>query len=320
MIPGTGLATSTSLLESNRSQSDLDTNAQTCRFPLSTGIELSGLCWPKPNSTLPPVVLVHGLASNAYMWMGVGNELQRRGHHVIALNLRGHYHSSKPTTGYDFATVSADITEVITSAQLTGAILVGQSWGANLALEFAAAHPTLISALVCVDGGFIRLSSQFDSWQQCKEQLTPPSVESVPHQDLAQYFEQLFRDWPQETRGAPIKCYERLEDGTARPWLPLDRHQQILKSMWLHDPTETAPKVRTPTILIAAHDEPVFVANNAKEQRVRELLDLLPCARAYSFHQAHHDIHAQYPILVANLVASLPQGLKRKTTLTRVSL
>lgn len=315
-----GKGSSTALLETSSPTVDNHNPYQNCRFALSNGVELFGLCWPRPDSDLRPVVLIHGLASNAYMWVGVANELHRRGHHVVALNLRGHYHSSKPTTGYDLATVANDVIEVIDTAQVEQPIIVGQSWGANVALELAATQPSLISGLVCVDGGYIDLSAEFESWQQCKEKLTPPTFDSMSFQDLEQYFETLFAKWPDQTRTAPLKSYQRLDNGKVAPWLPLELHLQILKSLWLHKPTETAPRVRTPTILISAHDDGYAPESDIKSTSVRALLEALPHARAYSFFPAHHDIHAQYPVLVANLIASLPQGITRSATLTRVAL
>ena len=44
----------------------------------------------------PKFVLIHGLASNARMWDGVGAALAERGYASIAVDLRGHGRSPKP--------------------------------------------------------------------------------------------------------------------------------------------------------------------------------------------------------------------------------
>ena len=54
-------------------------------------------------------VLVHGLASNARLWDGVGDRLAELGHASIAVDQRGHGESSKPDTGYDFASRTTSV-------------------------------------------------------------------------------------------------------------------------------------------------------------------------------------------------------------------
>ena len=88
-----------------------------------------------------PFLLVHGLASNARLWDGVAEHLAAAGHESAAVDLRGHGESSQVGNGYDWATLAADLAEVLNSLGWQRAIAAGQSWGANVTLEFAARHP-----------------------------------------------------------------------------------------------------------------------------------------------------------------------------------
>ena len=76
-----------------------------------------------------PFLLVHGLASNARTWDGVAQRLNAAGHHVVAIDQRGHGLSDKPSTGYDFAQITSDLRALIESLELRRPILAGQSWG-----------------------------------------------------------------------------------------------------------------------------------------------------------------------------------------------
>ena len=109
-------------------------------------------------------VLVHGLASNARLWDGVGDRLAELGHASIAVDQRGHGRSSKPDDGYDFETVADDLAAVIEKALGRPAVVAGQSWGGNVVVELARRHPDLVSGIVCVDGGFIQLADTFPVW------------------------------------------------------------------------------------------------------------------------------------------------------------
>ena len=60
-------------------------------------------------------VMVHGLASNARLYDGVAETLAKWGYGSIAIDLRGHGQSSKPSTGYDHATISRDLYAAITA-------------------------------------------------------------------------------------------------------------------------------------------------------------------------------------------------------------
>lgn len=89
-------------------------------------------------------LLVHGLASNAQLWGGMSAELAARGHRVVAVDQRGHGLSSKVDDGFDFATLTDDLVAVADAMDLERPVVVGQSWGANVALELAVRHPALL--------------------------------------------------------------------------------------------------------------------------------------------------------------------------------
>jgi pimeloyl-ACP methyl ester carboxylesterase len=56
-----------------------------------------------------PVVLVHGYALNGHSWEKQEAALLAAGHRVITYDRRGSGASSRPSTGYDFDTLAADL-------------------------------------------------------------------------------------------------------------------------------------------------------------------------------------------------------------------
>src|SRR5262245_276193 len=86
-----------------------------------------------------PIVLLHGLASNARIWDLVAPRLTGAGR-VIAINQRGHGGSDRPEDGYAFEDVTADLAGAINALGLEKPIIVGHSWGANVAVCFAVEH------------------------------------------------------------------------------------------------------------------------------------------------------------------------------------
>src|ERR1051326_9285164 len=84
---------------------------------------------------LPPIVLLHGLASGSHIWNLVAPLLAEHGYSVTALDQRGHGESDKPASGYDYETIIADDAEAIEALGIIKPALVGHSWGASVALQ-----------------------------------------------------------------------------------------------------------------------------------------------------------------------------------------
>ncbi len=80
-----------------------------------------------------PVVLLHGLASTSHIWDFVAPILAAN-NRVVALDQRGHGESDTPGNGYDFRTVAGDLKAFIDSIGVTQPVVIGHSWGGDVAL------------------------------------------------------------------------------------------------------------------------------------------------------------------------------------------
>ncbi|WP_281169792.1 alpha/beta fold hydrolase [Nocardioides alkalitolerans] len=76
-----------------------------------------------------PVVLIHGWPLSGASWENQVPALQEAGYRVVTYDRRGFGASDKPTTGYDYDTLAADLDAVLTQLDLTDATLVGFSMG-----------------------------------------------------------------------------------------------------------------------------------------------------------------------------------------------
>ena len=252
-----------------------------------------------------PLLLIHGLASNARLWDGPARILASMGHAVTALDLRGHGFSDKPDTGYAMHDVADDICDVLT--QLPGyssarkPLLLGQSWGGNIVVECAYRHADRISGIVAVDGGTIELAHAFPEWEECSRTLRPPSLEGMKYERLRSYIRAAHPDWSEEAIDGQMHNMERLNDGTIRPWLTLDRHLTVLKGLWEHTPSRLWSHIPVPVLFT-----PAAKGNDAhtqsKRKQIAHALEALPRARAEWFEPADHDLHAQFPERFAAVV------------------
>lgn len=76
-----------------------------------------------------PVVLIHGWPLSGRSWEKQTSALLEAGYRVITYDRRGFGASSKPTFGYDYDTLAADLSEVLTTLDLRDAAIVGFSMG-----------------------------------------------------------------------------------------------------------------------------------------------------------------------------------------------
>jgi pimeloyl-ACP methyl ester carboxylesterase len=248
------------------------------------------------------VLLVHGLASNARMWDGVGEELARLGHPSVAVDQRGHGRSDTPDTGYDFETLAADLIEVMDATGLTRPIVAGQSWGAHVVLELAVRHPHRVSGVVCVDGGLGLLREAFPDWQTAERAMTPPRLAGTPLTELERHVRSRHPDWPQSGIDGMLANFRVRDDGTVEPWLTLPRHMAIARHLWEHDPVALYPRLQVPALLLLA--EPAG-GDPDRQQAAEAIVAAAPEMHVEWIRRGDHDLHAQYPERVAAAIARL---------------
>ena len=266
-------------------------------FPGSDGVRLSALR-RVGDPSLPTVLLVHGLASNARLWDGVSERLGGLGFPTVAVDLRGHGESDRVEDGFDMATVADDLAAVLTEVTFAPALVAGQSWGGNVVVELAARHPELVRGVLLVDGGFIRLADRFASWEEAEAALAPPRFDGLRRDDLVERAADVFPGFPPSGVHGQLANFEDAGDGTIRPRLSRANHMRILRHLYEHDPFRTAPEVEVPVWVLAVSGD--MTPRGAVEAFVADLPD-----GRLIWAEGHHDIHAQQPDVVAGLVADM---------------
>ena len=98
-----------------------------------------------------PVVMVHGYAQNGHSWEKQEAALLAAGYRVITYDRRGCGASSRPSTGYDFDTLAADLHVLLSRLDLRGVVLAGFAMGTGEVTRYLAVHgPGRVRAAVLV--------------------------------------------------------------------------------------------------------------------------------------------------------------------------
>jgi pimeloyl-ACP methyl ester carboxylesterase len=100
----------------------------------------------------PVLLLIHGIAGSSATWDDVLPWLAER-YCVIAPDLLGHGHSSKPRGDYSLGAYASGIRDLLGVLGLERATVVGHSLGGGVAMQFAYQFPERCERLVLVSSG-----------------------------------------------------------------------------------------------------------------------------------------------------------------------
>ena len=248
-------------------------------------------------------VLLHGLSSNAQTWDLVASRLALAGHQVAAIDQRGHGISEKPDQGYGFSTFTNDLYQILQQLGWEQPVLVGQSWGGNVLLDFAAQFPGTAQGYVFVDGGFLNLQER-GPWEQSAIELRPPDLSGIHRSQIADRIRQMHPGWAEQGIEATLGNFEILPDQTVRPWLTIERHMMILKSMFEQDLSAQFPRVQEPVLICAADDGSDRMPFKQKQVQAAELA--LKQVWVRWFPDCAHDIHIDQPAQLADAIMENP--------------
>jgi pimeloyl-ACP methyl ester carboxylesterase len=277
------------------------------------GVRLHVREWPGGGDD---VLLIHGLASSSHIWDLVAPRLVRLGLHPVAYDQRGHGRSSKPSSGYGFDRTTDDAAAVIRATRLHRPIVVGHSWGANVALELAFRRSRLVGGTVLLDGGFVTMRERFD-WTSAKRTLSPPEFGGITLDEfLRRVHLNLGRTIPVTPELDEVfRSLVRVDpQGRIRPRLSRANHLRILRALWEQDTIGLLERVRVPTLIVAARSRsagsaaPGFERDKAiAARRVRTIGPPV----SFEWIEGIHDVPLQRPEAVARRIARFAESTAR---------
>jgi pimeloyl-ACP methyl ester carboxylesterase len=268
----------------------------------------------------PALLALHGLASNARWWDLVADHLVPA-HRVIAVDLPGHGRSDRPDGGYDFDTVSRDLEGLLAALHHPEPlVVVGHSWGATVALSFAATYPHLALSVVCIDGGAGDLKAYFGpSWAVAERTMRPPALSGItPAMVRAWMDSSPLRDGSDPDTAAAILGGNFEDDGTGagtlRPRLSLEQHMEIAHHLFDANGYELMARVRCPMLFIpAGHPAP---EDSPKVRSIARAQEVVGDRARFVWIDGVHDLPVQRPVEVAAAITSFVDELAAQPSST----
>ncbi|MBC7770747.1 MAG: alpha/beta hydrolase [Phycisphaerales bacterium] len=205
---------------------------------------------------------------------------------AIALTQRGHGRSDKPDTGYDIASMAADVRAFLDALNIERAVIVGHSMGAAVALQAAAAYPERVCGAVLIGAfagyrGNENVAGLVEEVARFKDKVDPEFVLAFQESTVADMIPQRFLD---TVIGESLRC-------PAHVW------RAALDGQLSADPISAAISCKAPVALIrGALDALVPHADQLA------LRDALLSARNFTMCGVGHSPHWERPEETANLI------------------
>lgn len=256
------------------------------------GVRLHYLEWGAPVAGRPSMLLLHGLGSNARFWERTARELE--GWHLLALDQRSHGLSERPLEDNANSTFVADAHALATRAGGDRLVVAGHSWGAVIALEYAATHADQTRALSIIDGP---VWANRVEWDDIKDLVQPP-FPLFPEMGDAYRAQESYLPgaWSADLE-AFVAAGLVPETGGFRSTLTVPVRHDILRAMFGADTPTLWGAVTCPVaVLLARSGPPDFI--RMKERGADELGAHRPNARIRWF-DTPHDIPLYQPAEVA---------------------
>lgn len=260
----------------------------------------------------PSCVFLHGLSSNARYWERLARQLP--GRRLIALDQRGHGLTGQPPLapafpdGYAMEQLLDDVAFAISRLGLGRPVVVGHSWGATVALEFAGTRPGSASGLVFVDGP-VQSAANLFSWEEAQTLMQPPLPRFASFAEAVSESKRDFEGaWDQDLESF-VKA-RIVPDGDALVLtLTAPIRLALLRGLYESQPDVLWPRVEVPAVALLAKRGPTRISRS-RELGAERLATLAPSVEV-RWLDSPHDIPLFLPAEVASAVeqvASLAAG------------
>ena len=228
---------------------------------------------------------------------------------VVAVDQRGHGLSDKPSS-YAADEWTGDLTSVLDHLGLERTSVAGHSWGASVALQFAAQNQERATAISLVDGGISDISSRM-TWEQAEERMRPPDIDGVPLErflGFAKQWPDMAELWNEQVKEMVLANFE-VRDGKIYRRLTIENHMKILRAMYEQKTSAMLGSVACAVLVIIANQERDNEESRRWAQFRREGAKLaeeaLKDGRIVWMDDTIHDIPVQRPRELADALLSL---------------
>ncbi|OHV31874.1 MULTISPECIES: alpha/beta fold hydrolase [Pseudofrankia] len=243
-----------------------------------------------------PLLLVHGLGADSHDWMFNIPALSAS-HRVVAVDLRGHGHTTVPTSGYAVDNYVTDLVHLLDHLDIDRVVAVGHSLGGTIVAHLAVEHPDRVLGVVEVDPAY----GYDPAWPAAFQEV----ADAIDEQGSAAAVPGLAAFWTAETPPA-LRCWHARQVLTVPPHVLADSMRQ-----WglRHPATVLSDEARTwlarrPVPVLAIYADPARVVWEEKTFTTAN-------SRAIAYPGAGHWLHQERPEAFNELLLTWLDSVRR---------
>lgn len=215
--------------------------------------------------TGPLILLLHGFPENHYAWRYQMSALSKN-HKVVAPDLRG-YHLTDHQGPYDIKTLCKDIFELIHNLGYDKAIIVGHDWGSLITWSFAIDHPDCCEKLISLNVPYFPRGPKplhelltDERFNYMRDFQNRGEAEAIIEADIDEFIKKIFENYSARKNfmsEADLKFFADALRGSGNITPPLEYYRH-LKLNWELTENHLGKKIKTPTLMIVADQDPLL--------------------------------------------------------------
>jgi esterase len=196
-----------------------------------------------------PILCVHGAGSSALLWAPAIRELARLGR-AIAYDRRGYGHNERPVPRHATAVAehTDDAAALLDALAATPAVVIGRSYGGQIAIDLALRYPGHVRALVLLEGAPEAFDPEGERWVRGLIERTLAAGDRGPVAAVETCFREVLGD--EDWSGLPAEARRVFIDNG--PALLADLRGEDLGYVHLG----ALANIDKPTLLVTATDSP----------------------------------------------------------------
>ncbi|MEQ8768019.1 MAG: alpha/beta fold hydrolase, partial [Planctomycetota bacterium] len=248
----------------------------------------------------PPILLVHGTPSSLFVWTDVlfgeeGRGLIETGRRILAPDLPGHGATESRWSPYSFEKLVAFLDAYLESKGIEKAVVVGHSYGGEVAWRFAVRHPGRVERLVLIaSSGYRRTAEE-----------TPEEERILKQHPLAYWGRHLVTRESTE-KVLEISFVDGVPPGEAEEnyvlvknldnWRAMVELARAEEGLW----EERILEIRKPTLILWGEDDGNFPIDSHAVRFARDI----PGAKLVRVPDCNHYVPVEKPDVVAREIAA----------------
>ena len=194
------------------------------------------------------VAMVHGLSCNLTVWEQYAPHFLEQGYSTIAFDLRGHGKSDK-NVEVSFKKSAYDLNQLLEKESIKDVILVANCFGVGVALKFYEIYPEKVNKMVFITPTFVNPLK----YRKNLSRLTRIFYKAL--KTSLKYAKVKEKDYPysNHNRDKKSRCLtlylKNFNDN------PIRTHLACFYQLIIQDDSRVLPKIKVPTLIIAAEKD-----------------------------------------------------------------